>query len=153
MNTPQGTSMDYTNFKPTYSYKYLALYELDLDTEEYWMPKLLQTRLKVGKLYSAMQSTMAPEHLLKKVSGVEWNIGMWKLEVNPRLESYQAYQASNLVNSGSLPRTGGIRFLNGIPHFIWDNEGFLVVFPSQETIGWLNMAADLWCLQEESEGV
>jgi len=114
------------------------------------MPKLLQTRLKVGKLYSAMESTMAPEHLLKKVSGVEWNIGMWKLEVNPRLESYQA---SNLVNSGTLPRTGAHRFLDGIPNQIWDNEGFLVVLPSQETIGWLNMAADLWCVQEEREEV
>lgn len=146
--------MDYTNFKPTYSYKYLALYELDLDTEEYWMPKLLQTRLKVDKLYSVMESTLAPPHLLKKVSGVEWNIGMWKLERNPSHPEFAdfPYQASNIV-SGSPPYRGNFRFIDGIPNELWDNEGFLVVLPSQETIGWLNMAADLWCVQHETEGV
>lgn len=145
--------MNYTDFKPTYSYKYLALYDLDLDNEEYWMPRLLQTRLKVGKLYSAMESVMASSPLLKKVSEVEWNIGMWKLERKPNFSGL--YQASNLVNSGTLPRIGGIRFLDGIPNEIWDNEGFLVVLPSQETIGWLNRGAKGWrvAFQEESEGV
>ena len=95
---------------------------------------------------------MASSRLLKTVSGVEWNIGMWKLERNPTFPTL--YQASNLVNSGSLPRTAD-RFLDGIPTEMWDNEGFLVVLPSQETIGWLNRGAKGWrvAFQEESEGV
>lgn len=150
--------MDYTDFKPTYSYKYLALYELDLDTEEYWMPKLLQTRLKVKKLYSAINSTDltgALDPLLMKIIDVEWNIGMWKLERNPissQLSDFP-YQSSNAVNDYRVIHKGTDRFIDGIPNELWDNEGFLVVLPSQETIAWLNMLADLWCVQQETEGV
>lgn len=154
MNTPQGTFMDYKNFKPTYSH--LHVHKMTLDGDEYWTPKALQTHLKIKKLYSAMYDAMAnPDivgsmdyKLLDKVRYIKSKVGMWTIE--REIGHYEHYRRRNLItNSEWEPIYEHINVFEGIPYELWLYEGVMIVLPSKETIEWLNELAYLYCVSNK----
>lgn len=154
MNTPKGTSMDYKNFTPTYSYRHILADEMNLGADEYWTPKVLQTHLKIKKFYGAMYDEMtrsvgSPENyvlleLLDKVVEIKTKIGMWAIELDKG-----HYRRRNLIRIYSEWEYVEDANFEGIPYALWLYQGVMIVLPSKETIEWLNELAYLYCVSNK----
>lgn len=149
MNTPKGTSMDYKNFTPTYSHRFIPTDKMNMDADEYWTPKVLQTHLKIKKLYGAMYDEMSrsighPENyeLLDKVVEIKTKIGIWTTE---RLLTL--YRRKNLITNSEWQPI--VNTFEGIPYELWLESGMMIVLPSKETIQWLNHLAYLYCVSNK----
>lgn len=142
--------MDYKNFTPTYPYRHILADEMNLGADEYWTPKVLQTHLKIKKMYGAMYDEMARSVgstenyellLLDKVVEIKTNVGMWAIELDKG-----HYRRRNLIRMYSEWENVELSNANfeGIPYALWLYEGVMIVLPSKETIQWLNMLASLY---------
>lgn len=145
--------MDYKNFTPTYSHHFIPTDKMNMDGDEYWTPKALQTHLKIKKLYGAMYDAMAnPDivgsmdyKLLDKVRDIKSKVGMWTTE-----RVLTLYRRRNLItNSEWEPIYEHKGFFPGIPYGLWLESGVMIVLPSKETIEWLNMLAYLYCVSNK----
>lgn len=145
--------MDYKNFTPTYSHRHIPKDKMDMDGDEYWTPRVLQTHLKIKKLYGVMYDEMAnPDivgsmdyKLLDKVVEIKTKVGMWTIEVDKG-----HYRRKNLItNSNSKSIYEHMNVFQGIPFELWVCEGVMIVLPSTETIEWLNMLAYLYCVSNK----
>lgn len=145
--------MDYKNFTPTYSHRFIPTDKMDMDGDEYWTPKALQTHLKIKKLYGVMYDEMAnPDivgsmdyELLDKVRDIKSKVGIWTTE-----RVLTLYRRRNLItNSEWEPIYEHINVFEGIPYELWLYEGVMIVLPSKETIEWLNMLAYLFCVSNK----
>ena len=155
MNTPQGTSMDYKNFTPTFSHRFIPTDKMNMDADEYWTPKALQTHLKIKKLYGVMYDEMSrsvgfPENyeLLDKVRDLKSKVGIWILELtgNPLTGN----RRRNLITDSEWETNYKYDSFEGIHYSAWVNgEGVMIVLPSKETIEWLNMLAYLFCVSNK----
>ena len=148
--------MDYRNFKPTYSHNFIPTDKMNMDGDEYWTPKILQTHLKIKKLYGAMYDVMANPvivgsmdyKLLDKVRDIKSKVGMWTIE--REIGHYEHYRRRNLItNSEWEPIYEHINVFEGIPYEVWLHGGVMIVLPSKETIQWLNMLAYLYCVSNK----
>ena len=159
MNIPQGTSMDYKNFTPTYSYRHIHILEdeMNLGADEYWTSKILQTHLKIKKLYGVMYDEMSNPvnvgsmdyELLDKVIDLKSKVGMWVIERtdNPRSGDYRR---RNLITDSEWETNYHYDSFEGIHYSVWvSGEGIMIVLPSKETIEWLNMLAYLYCVSNK----
>ena len=155
MNTPQGTSMDYKNFTPTFSHRFIPTDKMNMDADEDWTPKALQTHLKIKKLYGVMYDEMSrsvgfPENyeLLDKVRDLKSKVGIWILELtgNPLTGN----RRRNLITDSEWETNYRYDSFEGIHYSEWVNgEGTMIVLPSKETIEWLNMLAYLYCVSNK----
>ena len=143
INTPQGTSMDYKNFTPTYSYRHIPTDKMNMDIDEYWTPKILQTQLKIQKLYNVMFETRSSVDLLNQVWVLKSKVGIWVVE---RVANSQ-HRRRNLITNSEW-ETIHDRFPN-VPYGVWLEEGVVIILPSKETIEWLNMLAYLYCVSNK----
>lgn len=145
--------MDYKNFTPTYSHRFIPTDKMDMDADEYWTPKALQTHLKIKKLYGAMYDVMANPvivgsmdyKLLDKVRDIKSKVGIWTTE-----RVLTLYRRRNLITNSeweSIYEHKG--FFPGIPYGLWLESGVMIVLPSKETIEWLNMLAYLYCVSNK----
>ncbi len=145
--------MDYKNFIPTYSHHHIPTDKMNMDGDEYWTPKVLQTHLKIKKLYGVIYDEMAnPDivgsmdyELLDKVRDIKSKVGMWTTE-----RVLTLYRRRNLItNSEWEPIYEHKGFFPGIPYGLWLESGVMIVLPSKETIEWLNMLAYLFCVSNK----
>ena len=145
--------MDYKNFTPTYSHRHIPTDKMNIDGDEYWTPKVLQTHLKIKKLYGAMYDEMSnPDivgsmdyKLLDKVRDIKSKVGIWTTE-----RVLTLYRRRNLItNSEWEPIYEHKGFFPGIPYGLWLESGVMIVLPSKETIEWLNMLAYLFCVSNK----
>jgi hypothetical protein len=157
INKPQGTSMDYKNFTPTYSHRFIPTDKMDMDADEYWTPKALQTHSKIKKLYGVMYDEMSNPvnvgsmdyELLDKVIDLKSKVGMWVIERtdNPRSGDYRR---RNLITDSEWETNYHYDSFEGIHYSVWvSGEGIMIVLPSKETIEWLNMLAYLYCVSNK----
>lgn len=143
MNIPQGTSMDYKNFTPTYSYRHFLLDKMDMEWDGHWTPKILQTHLKIQKLYNVtMFETRSSVDLLNQVWDVKSKVGIWVVE---RVANSQ-HRRRNIITNSEWETIHG-RF-PGVPYDVW-LEDVVIILPSKETIEWLNMLAYLFCVSNK----
>jgi len=145
--------MDYKNFTPTYSHRFIPTDKMNMDGDEYWTPKALQTHLKIKKLYGVIYDVMAnPDivgsmdyELLDKVRDIKSKVGMWTTE-----RVLTLYRRRNLItNSEWEPIYEHKGFFPGIPYGLWLESGVMIVLPSKETIEWLNHLAYLYCVSNK----
>jgi len=156
MNTPKGTSMDYKNFTPTYSHRFIPTDAMTLAADEYWTPKVLQTHLKIKKLYGVMYDEMSNPiivgsmdyELLDKVRDLKSKVGIWVIELtgNPLTGN----RRRNLTTDSEWEPNYKYDSFEGIHYREWVNgEGVMIVLPSKETIEWLNELAYLYCVSNK----
>jgi hypothetical protein len=150
INTPKGTSMDYKNFTPTYSHRHIPKDKMDMDGDEYWTPKALQTHLKIQKLYNVMFENRSSADLLNQVWVLKSKVGIWVIERTDNPLSGD-YRRRNLITDSEWePIYEHKGFFPGIPYGIWvGGEGVMIVLPSKETIEWLNMLSYLYCVSNK----
>lgn len=137
--------MDYTDFKPTYSR--LHVHKMTLDGDEYWTPKVLQTHLKIKKLYGVMYDKTAQQSIgspvLDKVIDLKSKVGMWVIERTNNPLNKQ--RRRNLITNSEWEQIyEHSNVFEGIPYELWLYEGVMIVLPSKETIEWLNELAYLF---------
>lgn len=152
INTPKGTSMDYTNFIPSYSHRHIPTDKMSMDADEYWTPKILQTHSKIKKLYGVMYDEMSRGRvgvsmnyeLLDKVRDLISKVGVWSIEVDKG-----HYRRKNLITNSEWEYVEGTNDFEGIPYRLWIYVGVMIVLPSKETIGWLNQLAYLYCVSNK----
>ena len=146
MSTPQKTSMDYKNFTPTYSHRFIPTDAMTLDADEYWTPKVLRTHLKIKKLYGAIDDDMERRLgllnkliMLDKIRRIKSKVGIWVAELtgNPLTGN----RRRNTITNSDWEQ---IYAFEGIPYNICLQEGIMIVLPSTETIEWLNELARLY---------
>lgn len=141
--------MDYKNFTPTYSHRFIPTDKMNMDADEYWTPKALQTQLKIEKLYNVMFENRSSVDLLNQVWVLKSKVGMWVIERtdNPRSGDYRR---RNLITNSEWETNYRYDSFEGIHYSVWVNgEGIMIVLPSKETIEWLNMLAYLYCVSNK----
>lgn len=148
--------MDYKDFKPTYAYRHFLVDEMKLGADEHWKPKVLQTHLKIKKLYGMMYDEMARGgvgvplnyELLDKVVEIKTKVGMWGIELDKGHYHRRKHRRKNLITNSQWQPVVYEGF-DGIPHSLWLYEGVMIVLPSKETIQWLNHLASLYCVSNK----
>ena len=149
--------MDYKNFTPTFSHRFIPTDKMNMDADEYWTPKALQTHLKIKKLYGVMYDEMSrsvgfPENyeLLDKVRDLKSKVGIWILERTNNPRTGDCRRRNLITDSEWEPIYEHKGFFPGIPYGIWvGGEGVMIVLPSKETIEWLNMLSYLYCVSNK----
>lgn len=138
--------MDYKNFTPTYSHRFIPTDAMTLDADEYWTPKALQTQLKIQKLYNVMFENRSSADLLNQVWVLKSKVGIWTTE---RMDNSQQRRRNLITNSEWETIYDGENDFEGIPYGMWLENGVMIVLPSKETIEWLNMLAYLYCVSNK----
>ena len=152
--------MDYKNFTPTYSYRHIHILDDErnlgtdiLDAIEYWTSKILQTHLKIKKLYGVMYDEMSNPvnvgsmdyELLDKVIDLKSKVGMWSTTG----EDNGHYRRRNMNTNSKWEYVEDTDAFEGIPYDLWLYQGAMIVLPSKETIEWLNELAYLFCVSNK----
>lgn len=138
--------MDYKNFTPTYSHRFIPTDKMDMDADEYWTPKALQTQLKIQKLYNVMFENRSSVDLLNQVWVLKSKVGMWTTE---RMDNSQQRRRNLITDSEWETIYDLVNDFEGIPYGLWLESGVMIVLPSKETIEWLNMLAYLFCVSNK----
>lgn len=146
--------MDYTNFIPSFSHRHIPTDNMSIDADEYWTPKVLQTRLKLWDLHNKLNEHSAPTHIMKRINLLLDTVGVWSIE---QIHIHQTawtltnalYRRRNLVTNSDWEPIDSVNIPLGMNYDVWLKEGIMLVLPSEKTIGWLNQLAYLYCVSNK----
>lgn len=139
--------MDYTNFIPSFSHRHIPTDKMSMDADEYWTPKILQTRLKLWDLHNKLNEHSAPAHIMKGINLLLGTVGVWLIQQPSRTD--ELYRKRNLVTNSDWESIYSQNIPRGMVYDDWCKEGIMLVLPSEKTIGWLNQLAYLYCVSNK----